>query len=160
MGGSSLPRTVGCDRRAARRPEGDGRSRRFNRPEWGAAARWSLGRHAAFRAGRPHPLKDRAPHPLTPHGGANGRATRAALAFGSAVRAPGRLLLNVGRHAGCPPAFSGWGGAAGPHCVTGPWADLSPLRAGNDLRLPRRRADRVGTVRLVVRRLDALHHVL
>ena len=127
----------------------------------GSAALRSLGRHATLAGWTPAiPFQYRAPNPLTLHGSDNGRATRAVLAVVAAVRAPCLLLLDAGHRTGCPPAFSVLAAGLCPRCITGPWADLSPFRASNDLRLPRQRTDPVGGVRLAGLRLDARPHVL
>lgn len=105
-----------------------------------------------------HPLLIPRPIPLTPHGAVNGRATRAVLALGVAVRAPLRLRLDAGHLPGCPPAFSELGAGLCPRSATGAWALLSPFRAGLRLRLPLQRADPVGWVLLAGQRLDALPH--
>ena len=157
----TLSITVGCDRLADRRSGGDGRSRRFNRMPTGSAALWSLGRHATLASWTPAiPFQYRAPNPLTLHGSANGRATRAVRAVVAAVRVPCLLRLDAGHRPGCPPAFSVLRAGRCPRCITGPWADLSTFRASNDLRLPLQRVDLVGQVQLAGLRLDALPHVL
>ena len=124
----TLSITVGCDRLADRRSGGDGRSRRFNRMPTGSAALWSLGRHATLASWTPAiPFQYRAPNPLTLHGSANGRATRAVRAVVAAVRVPCLLRLDAGHRPGCPPALSVLGAGLCPRCATGPWAALFSL---------------------------------
>lgn len=93
------------------------------------------------------------PISLPPHGRANGWATRALLAIGTAGRARRRRLLNVGHRPSCPRAFSGCGGADAPPSAIS-------LGRNQALRRPLPRVDRVGTVHPAGLRLDALRLIL
>ena len=86
----------------------------------GTAARWSLGRHAASPGWTPVSTSGPRPnHPPTLHGSANGRATRMTNALPSCLWLLAGLSLDGCRHPGCPPAFSGWGGADAPTAEPG-----------------------------------------
>lgn len=149
------------NRLADRRQRRDGRSRRFHRKLTGSAALWSLGRHATSSGWTPAiPSQYRALVPLTPHGGVNGRATRAVLAVVAAVRGPcGSDWTSDTARVARPPSAD-----FGRDCVPAaqPERSRSYSRLGREFACgpPWQFVDRVGTVQLAGLRLNALPHVL
>lgn len=126
----------------------------------GRAALWPLGRHAAARAGRPRPHPIQRPQPAdaarqrqwagNPRGAC--RCGRCSL--------PLPALAGRQTSPGLPARFQRAGGGALPPLLNRSVGAPIPTRAGICWRLPRQRADRVGTVRLAGRRLNAWPHNL
>lgn len=106
------------------------------------------------------PAEHRAPNPPTLHGSANGRATRAVLALGVAVRAPAAAPAGRRTPPGLPARLRRSGGV-----TPSPLLNRSvgaPIAAGAAIcwRHPWQRAEPVGGARLAGRRLNAWPHVL